>query len=132
MTKLLTSKDVAARLDVSPITVIRLADSGVLPAIEHHPQWFEERTRKELIAVGSIRKSLGFSKPKTFISPNSREIWKRGGMFVNTFTPSELTRYLRSCGVIVIFMNLKRVLNDIDRRIVSWEKKNKANASKSS
>ena len=31
---LLTAKDVAARLSVSPLTVIRLADSGALAAVE--------------------------------------------------------------------------------------------------
>ena len=31
---LLTAKDVAGRLGVSALTVIRLADAGVLPAIE--------------------------------------------------------------------------------------------------
>jgi excisionase family DNA binding protein len=31
---LLSAKDVAARLGVSPVTVLRLADSGALPAVE--------------------------------------------------------------------------------------------------
>ena len=32
--KLLTTKAVAEQLEVSPITVIRLVDSGALPAVE--------------------------------------------------------------------------------------------------
>jgi excisionase family DNA binding protein len=34
MTTLLTAKDVAERLGVSPVTVIRLADTGALSAVE--------------------------------------------------------------------------------------------------
>ena len=34
MVNLLTPKDVAARLGVSALTVIRLANSGALPAVE--------------------------------------------------------------------------------------------------
>ena len=34
MPTLLTTKDVADQLGVSPVTVIRLADSGALPAVE--------------------------------------------------------------------------------------------------
>ena len=34
--KLRTVKEVAQELDVSPITVIRLADAGSLPAVEVH------------------------------------------------------------------------------------------------
>lgn len=33
---LLTAKDVAQRLGISPLTVIRLADAGSLPAVEVH------------------------------------------------------------------------------------------------
>lgn len=31
---LLSAKDVAARLGISPVTVLRLADAGALPAVE--------------------------------------------------------------------------------------------------
>jgi hypothetical protein len=42
--KLRTVKDVAQELDVAPITVIRLADSGALPAVE-----VARRTRRRIL-----------------------------------------------------------------------------------